>query len=73
MPEGPSGSHLYGSLVCLLFSLVTPGQFPTNWFAPVKGVEQRGLTAVRIAARAILIDILFPPCVNQLALKISFN
>ncbi|GBU27969.1 hypothetical protein R84B8_01524 [Treponema sp. R8-4-B8] len=41
------------------FSTVTPGQFPTNWFEPVRALKSVVLPLFGFPASAILIDILF--------------
>ena len=43
------------------FSTVTPGQFPTYWFAPVRALNMVVLPQFGLPANAILIAIFHPP------------
>ena len=41
----------------IIFSTVTPGQFPTNWLAPVNALNNVVLPLFGLPASAIFIDI----------------
>ena len=51
------------------FSTVTPGQLPTNWFAPVSALNRVVLPLFGLPARAILNDIFVASFLRSCALS----